>query len=47
MYIADTHSDTLFAMAFQPNDPLMITPDRLRSGGAQIQICTASRRRRV
>ena len=37
MYIADTHSDTLFAMAFQPNDPLMITPDRLRQGGVTLQ----------
>lgn len=39
MYIADTHSDTLFAMAYAPNAPLMITPDRLRQGGVTLQVC--------
>ncbi|MBE5804390.1 MAG: membrane dipeptidase [Clostridiales bacterium] len=39
MYIADTHSDTLFAMGLQPNAPLMITPERLRSGGVTLQVC--------
>ncbi len=39
MYIADTHSDTLFAMALAPNDPLMITPQRLREGGVTLQVC--------
>lgn len=39
MFIADTHSDTLFAMAFAPDSPLMITPDRLRQGGVTLQVC--------
>lgn len=39
MYIADTHSDTLFAMAYAPDAPLMINPDRLRQGGVTLQVC--------
>lgn len=39
MYIADTHSDTLFAMGMHPDAPLMITPERLRSGGVTLQVC--------
>lgn len=39
MYIADTHSDTLFAMGCHPDAPLMITPERLRSGGVTLQVC--------
>ena len=40
MYIADTHSDTLFAMGVQhtPAADLMITPDRLREGGVTLQV---------
>lgn len=38
MFIADTHCDTLYAMATQPaGDPLMITPDLLRQGGVTLQ----------
>lgn len=39
MFIADTHSDTLFAMAYAPESPLMITPERLRQGGVTLQVC--------
>ena len=40
MYIADTHSDTLYAMGVQhaPADRLMITPERLRQGGVTLQV---------
>ena len=40
MYIADTHSDTLYAMGVQhaPADRLMITPERLRRGGVTLQV---------
>ena len=40
MYIADTHSDTLYAMGVQhaPADRLMITPQRLREGGVTLQV---------
>ena len=40
MYIADTHSDTLYAMGVQhaPADRLMITPQRLRQGGVTLQV---------
>ena len=40
MYIADTHSDTLYAMGVQhaPADRLMITPERLRHGGVTLQV---------
>lgn len=37
MYIADTHCDTLYAMARQPDAPLMITPELLRQGGVTLQ----------
>ena len=38
MFIADTHCDTLYAMATQAADaPLMITPDLLRQGGVSLQ----------
>ena len=38
MFIADTHSDTLYAMAkARPGDPLMITPALLRQGGVSLQ----------
>lgn len=39
MFIADTHCDTLFAMAHTPNAPLCITPERLRQGGVTLQVC--------
>ena len=39
MYIADTHSDTLFAMGLHQDAPLMITPERLREGGVTLQVC--------
>lgn len=40
MYIADTHSDTLFAMGVMhtPAHELMITPDLLRQGGTTLQV---------
>ena len=40
MYIADTHSDTLYAMGVQhaPADRLMIIPERLRRGGVTLQV---------
>ena len=40
MYIADTHSDTLYAMGVQhaPADRLMITPERLCQGGVTLQV---------
>ena len=40
MYIADTHSDTLYAMGVQhaPADRLMISPQRLREGGVTLQV---------
>ena len=34
MWICDTHSDTLYAMGVQHAKELMITPQRLRQGGA-------------
>lgn len=39
MLIADTHSDTLFAMGVGHADKakLMITPERLREGGVTLQ----------
>ena len=39
MFIADTHSDTLYAMGVDklPADKLCITPDRLRQGGVSLQ----------
>lgn len=39
MFIADTHSDTLFAMGVMnvPKDQLHITPERLREGGVTLQ----------
>ena len=39
MFIADTHSDTLFAMGPQKAPELMITPQRLREGGVTLQVC--------
>lgn len=39
MFIADTHCDTLYAMAHTPDAPLCITPDRLRQGGVTLQVC--------
>lgn len=37
MFVADTHCDTLYAMARQAGDPLMITPALLRQGGVTLQ----------
>ena len=39
MFVADTHSDTLYAMGVHhlPQDRLMITPDKLRTGGVTLQ----------
>ncbi len=39
MFIADTHCDTLYAMAHTPGAPLCITPERLRQGGVTLQVC--------
>lgn len=38
MFIADTHSDTLFALGVQKNEDTMITPARLRDGGVTLQV---------
>lgn len=37
MFIADTHCDTLYAMARHPGEKLMITPELLRQGGVTLQ----------
>lgn len=37
MFIADTHCDTLYAMARHPGERLMITPELLRQGGVTLQ----------
>ena len=37
MFIADTHCDTLYAMAKDPSAPLMVTPELLRQGGVTLQ----------
>ncbi len=39
MFIADTHSDTLYAMGWRkaPAEKLMITPEKLRAGGVSLQ----------
>lgn len=39
MFIADTHCDTLYVMAHTPQEPLAITPKRLRQGGVSLQVC--------
>lgn len=39
MLIADTHCDTLYAMAHTPDAPLCITPERLHQGGVTLQVC--------
>lgn len=37
MFIADTHCDTLYAMARHPGEKLMITPELLHQGGVTLQ----------
>lgn len=37
MFVADTHCDTLYAMARHPGEKLMITPELLRQGGVTLQ----------
>lgn len=39
MFIADTHSDTLYAIGWHkaPDEKLMITPEKLRRGGVSLQ----------
>ena len=38
MLIADTHSDTLFALGVEGKKDVMITPERLRDGGVTLQV---------
>lgn len=38
MFIADTHSDTLYALGVQHEQHPMITPQRLREGGVTLQV---------
>jgi len=38
MFIADTHSDTLFALGVEGKQDTMITADRLRDGGVTLQV---------
>ena len=38
MFIADTHSDTLFALGVEGKKDVMITPERLREGGVTLQV---------
>ena len=38
MFIADTHSDTLFALGVQHTAAPMVTPERLRDGGITLQV---------
>lgn len=38
MFIADTHSDTLFALGMHNAQDTMITPQRLRDGGVTLQV---------
>ncbi|MBR4081623.1 MAG: dipeptidase [Clostridia bacterium] len=38
MFLADTHSDTLYAIGVHNAKDTMITPDRLREGGVNLQV---------
>ena len=38
VFIADTHADTLYAMGVNHAKELMITPERLRTGGISLQV---------